>query len=297
MTNYIETIKTHLSKVQNCLVEMEKGTDTPKKPLLADAKVGWVCKRRDGKYVQIDGVPPDTLYFESSGILYYPEGNISLDREDLLDVISCEPLAPEHTPEWAWQMMLLGNKVTQGKTPSQRYYAIKDGYCAFHEYDGSEVCINTRRNHQEFIDHANCFPLFRWHTYTPDPPYKKGDWVEMENGKHLRVWKITAIPNQCDMILETQDGYHAGYYFFDGKPYRKMGSKIVRKLNPSEVILDFGAFKGTIKAPHVGAIQVWDVSGKCFCMVNLDTLIPNLRKQVEELLEAQEVENEEYTRS
>lgn len=77
------------------------------KPLLANAKEGDLCQRRDGKWVQIDGIPPETLYWEAGNQLYYREGNLSLDREDEKDIIHTEPLAEEGTAEWAWQTLML----------------------------------------------------------------------------------------------------------------------------------------------------------------------------------------------
>ena len=91
------------------------------KHLLADAKVGDLCKRRDGKYVQIIRI--DTCHKrpyryrdnEYGGVErgVTVAGSWICDDNDKrsFDIIATEPLAPEGTAEWARQMMKLGNKV------------------------------------------------------------------------------------------------------------------------------------------------------------------------------------------
>jgi hypothetical protein len=129
--------------------------------LLADAKVGDLCKTDIDEWIQIDDTsePP-------SPILYH------FDRPFNGNIIHTEPLAPEGTDKWAWQMMLLGKKVCQKHNsyfPNKRYYAIKDGndYCAFYENNGNEVNItNTRRTYDEFIEYCKFTPQYNWQLYT-----------------------------------------------------------------------------------------------------------------------------------
>ena len=81
------------------------------KPLLAKAKVGDLCQRRDGKWVQIDrllsigGMP--WICYEIGGLRYINNGEQLNSKLSELGIISTEPLAPEGTAEWAWQMQTL----------------------------------------------------------------------------------------------------------------------------------------------------------------------------------------------
>ncbi len=96
------------------------------KPLLADAKVGDLCQRRDGKWVQIDrllsigGMP--LICYEIGGLRYMNNGEQLNSKLSELGIISTEPLAPEETKEWALQMMKLGKCVCHVKAPSIKYH-------------------------------------------------------------------------------------------------------------------------------------------------------------------------------
>ena len=95
------------------------------KPLLADAKVGDLCQRRDGKWAQItwfdvedkDSYKIGEGFYDLDGVCY--GGNQP-------DIISTEPLAPEGSAEWALQMLLLGKKVTK-----QHLQDTGNVYCCF----------------------------------------------------------------------------------------------------------------------------------------------------------------------
>lgn len=89
------------------------------KPLLADAKVGDLVKLRNGSYSQIvevkDGSVSVFKYQNPEVIgsvaLFWCDENGDTSRWGKVkdfDIIFTEPLAPEGTKEWAWQMMLLG---------------------------------------------------------------------------------------------------------------------------------------------------------------------------------------------
>lgn len=71
------------------------------KPLLADAKVGDLCKTDLDEWIQIDDAYPES----PSPILYH------YDRPFKGNIIHTEPLAPEGTAEWALQMWKLGNDI------------------------------------------------------------------------------------------------------------------------------------------------------------------------------------------
>lgn len=87
------------------------------KSLLADAKVGDLCKRRDGKWVQVDSYSNDRPcpVMCKSDIggqdCFTLDGRNHNAINDSKDIIATEPLAPKGTAEWAWQMLMLGKSV------------------------------------------------------------------------------------------------------------------------------------------------------------------------------------------
>jgi hypothetical protein len=110
------------------------------KPLLADAKVGDPCKRRDGKWVQIyhisDNSPAPIMCKSNAGgydsflldgtCPWYP-----IDRS----IIEWQPLAPEGTAEWGKQMLLLGKKIKNISCTMPNTHLSLD--------DKNRVCIHT----------------------------------------------------------------------------------------------------------------------------------------------------------
>ena len=106
------------------------------KPLLADAKVGDLCQRRDGTYDQIADANYNNNVFRgiphcikmvggmccplSGEYINFFDNGIHVDNPN--DIISTEPLAPEGSAEWALQMMRLGKCVCHVKAESIKYH-------------------------------------------------------------------------------------------------------------------------------------------------------------------------------
>jgi hypothetical protein len=277
--------------------------------LLADAKVGDLCKTDIDEWIQIDDTsePP-------SPILYH------FDRPFNGNIIHTEPLAPEGTDKWAWQMMLLGKKVCQKHNsyfPNKRYYAIKDGndYCAFYENNGNEVNItNTRRTYDEFIEYCKFTPQYNWQLYTElqtepcdacagigmilceacnatgrvpisQPTYAVGDWVEYFDNAELCHAQIDEIDSDYCTINPVVG--------WDRTLQRIRITCITRKLDPSEVVVDFGnGIFGTIEPSiyptwiNVRKNSDWGTIASIF-VLDLDEPIQTL---VKELLEKQKEE-------
>ena len=142
------------------------------KPLLAEAKVGDLCQRRDGKWVQIDrlvsfgGLP--WICYEAGGQRYINTGTMLDYKRSNLDILSTEPLAPEGTAEWVWQMAKLG---IETKCHERKIRVAKSGLI--------EVCYNgmayampltqSKENRQYAIDKiSECSPD-GWQLYEPKP--------------------------------------------------------------------------------------------------------------------------------
>jgi hypothetical protein len=119
--NVIATI----GKIRDLFSELEAAvnviTDEAKpKPLLADAKVEWMCERRDGRWVQIREIDNFSRPYHTNDGWYDINGKeCDGDRKYDRDIVHTEPLAEKHSPEWAWQMWQLGNRnirmTTNGK--------------------------------------------------------------------------------------------------------------------------------------------------------------------------------------
>ena len=85
--------------------------DPPAKPLLADARVGDLCRLRHGGYTQLEpvkGLGGKTWYDRTDRYTSYPDGRLSKVEDNESDSSATEPLAEGRTAEWAWQMAKLG---------------------------------------------------------------------------------------------------------------------------------------------------------------------------------------------
>jgi hypothetical protein len=208
--------------------------------------------------------------------------------------------------DWAWYQMMKGEKISYAKLISKRFYAIKKGcdYCAFYESDGNEVGFNTRRTYGEFIEYSKRFGISSWQIYKePEPEYKAGDFVEIINWysgtKHLS--QIDSIDHEI----------HIGTHRFDTNGNSAMETlpqlNIIRKLKPSEVIVEIGCLSGTVKdLSYVEDGKFWFIGkktercpGGMHCILYLEMLDTPTRKLVEGLLRAQKIkktnaQKEEY---
>jgi hypothetical protein len=232
------------------------------KPLLADAKVGDLCKTDLDEWIQID----DT--FESlNPILYH------FDRPFKGNLIHAEPLAPEGSAAWAWQMVMLGKTVYN---PS--YY-----YSSSHGLITPNMLGNCSK--QSFVDWQE---PSGWQIYKePELKYKVGDWVEVESshtkGKTF-VSVIKEMPNQKHYTV------HVNSYFGGYTVYGVMERQIVRKLKPSEVRIRIGCLSGTVRPVSTNGIHIWfhliGVDDKTIATIRISCLDAPTRELVESLLEA-----------
>ena len=229
-------------------------------PLLANAKVGDLCKTDLDEWIQIDNTsePP-------SPILYH------FDRPFKGNIIHTEPLAPEGSVEWAVQRMKLGDKVTK-RHLSHIYW----------QYDA--------RPHLKCISEYNCGTLqimvvpeiwlttaesTGWQIYKePEPQYKVGDWVTdgIVTG-YIESWGM-------DMAwVKTQDAeYHINLCN-------------LRKLPHSEVVVDFGFAKGRILSRMSGYVKVLNNKSIVIATIIVSEITnPATRELVESLLKAQQEE-------
>lgn len=134
-------------------------------PLLADAKVGDLCKRMDGKWVQVDSYSNDRPcpIMCKSDIggqdCFTLDGRNHNAVNDSKDIIHTEPLAPEGSAEWALQMWKLGNDIRN-----------ETGVVLMADYESEEIRV------KHLVD------VFTsgWQLYEPEPEpakekFKVGD--------------------------------------------------------------------------------------------------------------------------
>ena len=119
--------------------------------------------------------------------------------------------------------------------------------------------------------------------------YRVGDWVEIESshtkGKTF-FSVIKEMPNREHYTVHV-DSFCGGYYGI-------MESQIVRKLKPSEVIVEIGCLRGTVrKSCNYAYFLMWHESPKMdldFSMIKFVALDPKTHELVKSLLKAQEEE-------
>ena len=237
------------------------------KPLLADAKIGDLCKRRDGRFVSLSNVPPDSLYWEVGNNLYYQDGRESLHEERDVDIVYTEPLAPEGSAEWALQMMKLGKTIS--RTDNQKeIYVYRDGKIVANEWH--------RANQQWFLKYAE--PT-GWQLYEPKPEpepkpaYSVGDWVRRTHAKRTSYGRVLQV---TDMLqLEYTDGDKSWAYKHD-----------CITIPPSEVVIRIGCLSGTVsKYPNNKFLLK---SGVFSSLIDINMLDPDTAALVQALLKAQE---------
>lgn len=148
------------------------------KPLLADAKAGDLCKRRDGKWTSIYDIRklkfPTELrfYFDDMRGTTGIRGNYYYTATSVCDIIEHQPLAPEGSAEWAWQMWcLLGKEITHERfreiailpdTPTEKIviFAGMSAYWANHKEEWLTRCAEMRI-------------VTGWQIYNPEPEKPK----------------------------------------------------------------------------------------------------------------------------
>ena len=136
------------------------------------------------------------------------------------------------------------------------------------------------------------------------PRYEVWDWVEIEQEYG---GKVKRFHRKVDSFSETSDAEArktivCGEFEFtlDGEPYDcpcddqwHPAHRISRKLNPSEVVLDFGSgIIGTVEALPCeccrNRVFILRVSEECFIEIPIGILIEPMKGNVLSLLKAQE---------
>ena len=244
-------------ELKGIITDIADELDPPEpKPLLADAKVGDLCRLRNGGYTQIESVKGrsgKTWYDRTDRYTSYPDGRLFNGENNEPDIIATEPLAEVGTAEWAWQMLMLQKPVSHpAEGEFQDTYYTKEGF-------------------------VRCMAKTGWQLYEePQPTYKVGDWVEYKKGKHHQV---DSVHDGCCYL-----SYGKGCGCFSA-----LYSDITRKLDPSEVRVKV-VLEGTVER-HDGNPQYWfklRSSEYNYALISIDMLDTPTRELVESLLRAQE---------
>ncbi len=274
------------------------------KNLLADAKVGDLCKHRNGGWSQIidtsgtyiPGQPIRTTLKDTNGInrnFCLSGCHFTMQFGGEYDIISTEPLALKGSAEWAWQMWCLLGKMVVFKGYKA---SAKDswGVCPQTSlFRGNDV--NYWREHKgEWMRAASAY---QWQLYAEpkhESQYKVGDWVEYRLHANTAVsgdnmmGQIIYIGRIGDTSIEvlpvgnyehnsSLSTYHVIY-----------ASRIIRKLKPSQVVVKIGCLSGTVRKSSTGGdyFRLLGVDGEA--SIDFVMLDPETRSLVESLLKAQE---------
>ena len=115
----------------------------------------------------------------------------------------------------------------------------------------------------------------------PEPAFKAGDWVEY-NGKQYRISAIggKGLFDDDKLIM------------FEGVIWGVSEKAELRKLDPSEVIVNIGCLGGTVRPVSTNGIHIWfhliDANDKTIATIRITALDAPTREMVESLLRAQE---------
>lgn len=228
------------------------------KALLADAKVGDLCRRRDGKWVQIDSLSNDRpcpimCKSDIGGMdCFTLDGRNHNAVGDEKDIVSCEQLAPKGSAEWAWQMnKLLGKKVMHSHSN-----CITDG--------------NIMSKHKDIFLAVTY--LTGWQIYEPEPEPAK----ESEIVAHKQHANCLVCGKEIEGILDghatvsikrysISSLYESTYSHYCGKCFLELGfDKTERELRNRQQPIAEPAFKvgDWVKYDIDSYLQVIEQSGK-----------------------------------
>jgi len=283
-----------LNEMVNQLQRNDELDPPEPKPLLADAKVGDLCQRRSGNYVQIREHNPD---IHESDRFYFTDGlgsvdvsGMAMDRPTRFDIIHTEPLAEVGSAEWALQQMKLGNKVIWRGEKIGDY----DPW-PFHIYEGGMIGYGQSKGYighipqNEWLMVQPAYKKTGWQLYE-EPAFKVGDWVDC--GRIAGHGRIDQINEAGKIHVEMTDGEHAEWFMPDGSntyssnaaPYSEL--RIIRKLDPSEVIIKV-TLEGTVMP---GANEsMFELSNRAggWNTLGFNAIDPETAALVRELLKAQ----------
>ena len=237
--------------IYDALIAIANELDPPAKPLLADARVGDLCQRRDGKWVQIDSVSHDRPCPVMCKSDIGGQDCFTLDGRNHnavnndKDIIATEPLAEVGTAEWAWQMAKLG--------------------------------IETRC-YEGKIKISQCSPT-GWQLYE-EPEFNVGDFVKYDIDTYLRVIE----PSGKDKTLcKTLSGVIV--YPYTSCLTKASPSEVIVKIGCLE-----GTVTYAISDDCFLLAKVYDPQHRA-CCIDMSMLDTPTRELVESLLRAQEVNN------
>ena len=257
------------------------------KTLLADAKVGDLCRLRNGGYTQIEsvkGLGGKTWYDRTDRYTSYPDGRLFKGENNESDIIATEPLAEVGTAEWAWQMAKLGieTRCYEGKIKVSKSGLIE--VC----YNGMAYAMPLTQSPDNkaytIKKISQCSPT-GWQLYE-EPEFNVGDFVKYDIDTYLRVIEPSGAVYKDKTLCKTLFGEIVG----DGYPY----TSCLTKASPSEVIVKIGCLKGTVeKAQDYAYFLLWHSKTDCdYSMIKWDALDTRTSELVESLLKAQEVRND-----
>ena len=190
-------------------------------------------------------------------------------------------LVEEGSKEWALYQMMQGEKVCHEKSQSIMY-------CEHAGYIRREVRYNC-------VDHMSVSVWLDgadntgWQIYEePEPKYKAGDFVEIRNwyGDTTHLAQIDSIDHEI----------HIGSHRFDASGKSVMERlpqlSIIRKLKPSEVVVEIGCLSGTVRPVSTNGTHIWfhliSAYDETIATIRISSLDATTRSLVESLLKAQE---------
>jgi hypothetical protein len=202
---------------------------------------------------------------------------------------------------------IIGYPVAEGSA-EWALYQIRSGKKVAKEGDGEQYCGSFYKNRLFYLNGSGCLVTKNarglidpcseeeflnldktgWKLYEPEPvpQYKVGDWVEYRLDSQAFYGEISEIRDHAYYLSVTtedipSDQARAIYL-----------SNIVRKLDPSEVVIHIGCMSGTVRPVSTNGIHIWfhliDADDKIIATIRIKSLDAPTRELVESLLKAQE---------
>jgi len=202
---------------------------------------------------------------------------------------------------------IIGYPVEEGSA-EWRNYQLRNGKCVFRPKDseyyqagGQGRIIGRLVSNGEFNSTWNVDTFMRddsdgWQLYEEPAPFKVGDWVEASDGQHLRVTDAdqTAFHTSHDVSpynigrFRQVDGKSAAGHCEDSNEFLHNAGHILRKLDPSEVVIRIGCLEGTVEKVDDDRMFIVHKDGHTNSCIMLAMLNTPTRELVKALLKAQE---------
>ena len=252
------------------------------KPLLADAKPGWLAKLPDGTWFQLLSRYSDPRCNNeiSFGVPYFSHISYDIDGKPRhfggQNIIHVEPLAEVGSIDRASQDMRLGKRVKLQQTMFEmrggKVWKWKIGH------SGALIGQYPVQSLDEWYRFYGGYRDIGWQLYEEPAPLKAGDWVNVKCAPTYGCLMIEEVTQSNGVTMYHCRSFKNGLTAWTHNE--------LRKLDPYGVIVRIGCLEGTVRCYDKFAFWLIGKDGER-SVISFAMLDPETAALVRELLKAQ----------